>query len=444
MDPFSSKELNKIFKVSASNPLRLISRESTWLEFKESFNTFSLLKYAKAIASYANKEGGYIIFGVKDNPRDIVGLNNDNFEKIDSAHISKKLNEHFSPEIVIDMQTYEYKELKIGIIYVFKSNNKPIICKKSVNESANKLLLREGSIYYRYGGKNEVIKYEELVNILNKKQELENKAWLKTIGKIAKVGVNNVGILDILNGKITTSNNATLLLDESLIKNLKFIQEGEFSETEGAPTLKLVGEFKTIDNKVLQPTKFIKTLDPIVLNDQLVIESFLKQEKLDSPLSFIETICNYQIKYMPFYYFLYLEQQNNINFNKKNAMDYIKRIKDARKGKDYLFDRLTNDDNFKAANLNCETTAGKKRRDFFNLLSNKKINSDTKIINNEQKCLFEIILNFNSDNIQPKYILDYLLSLHIRPDGISQIAKGDFRKAVAYIDKILYRDIFFK
>ena len=80
-DPFSDKCLGKVFKCNTSNPYKLISRESSTLEFKESFNASALYKYAKTMAAFANKDGGYIIFGVKDKPRTVVGLNNDTFEK---------------------------------------------------------------------------------------------------------------------------------------------------------------------------------------------------------------------------------------------------------------------------------------------------------------------------------------------------------------------------
>ena len=45
-----------------------MSRESTWLEFKESYGFASLGKYLKSFAAYANTRGGYIVFGVANNP----------------------------------------------------------------------------------------------------------------------------------------------------------------------------------------------------------------------------------------------------------------------------------------------------------------------------------------------------------------------------------------
>ena len=59
------------------------------MEFKESFNWSSKDKYAKSIAAFANNLGGFIIFGIKNNPRDLVGLKSNNFDEIDEAKISE-------------------------------------------------------------------------------------------------------------------------------------------------------------------------------------------------------------------------------------------------------------------------------------------------------------------------------------------------------------------
>ena len=62
------------------DPERLISRESSWLEFKESFGWHSLAKYLKTSAAYANTKGGYIVFGVADRPHILKGLSGKGLE----------------------------------------------------------------------------------------------------------------------------------------------------------------------------------------------------------------------------------------------------------------------------------------------------------------------------------------------------------------------------
>ncbi len=74
-----NQEVKKILagRTSTGN---LRSRESNTVEFKQSFNKGSVAAYAKTMAAFANNSGGYIIFGITDTPRRIIGLKNDNFE----------------------------------------------------------------------------------------------------------------------------------------------------------------------------------------------------------------------------------------------------------------------------------------------------------------------------------------------------------------------------
>lgn len=67
------------------------------------------------------------------------------------------------------------------------------------------------------------------------------------IEKIARIGPFNVAILDLVRGDIHVKEieGTKLIMDRNLIGELKekvqFIEEGKFSETEGEPTLKIVG-----------------------------------------------------------------------------------------------------------------------------------------------------------------------------------------------------------
>ena len=79
--------------LSSRNPNGILkSRESNTVEFKESFNKANTAKYAKTMAAYSNNRGGYIIFGVKDNPRSIVGLKNNNFDNLNQEQFSEAIN----------------------------------------------------------------------------------------------------------------------------------------------------------------------------------------------------------------------------------------------------------------------------------------------------------------------------------------------------------------
>jgi hypothetical protein len=180
------EEYKDIFKFQTSSSNRITSRESSWLEFKESFNWNSKDKYAKSMAAFANNKGGFIVFGVKNNPRDLVGLQNDNFDNIDEAKITEYLNGVFSPEINFIKSTIKIRGKNVGLLKIYESTNKPIVCIKNDGE------IKEAEIYYRYSGRSEKIKYPELKTVLEEIRSQERKSWMDLLKKISRVDPSNV------------------------------------------------------------------------------------------------------------------------------------------------------------------------------------------------------------------------------------------------------------
>ena len=227
------------------------SRESTSLEFKENFNMGNLNEYAKTMAAFANNKGGIIIFGVRDRPRLPIGITKDKFDNIKQEKITEFLIDHFSPEIDWDIGIVEIEGKYFGYIYVFESENKPIICKKNNRD------LKTGEIYYRYRGQSRKIEYSELRKIIDELRENEKRMWMKHIEKIAQIGPRNIAFIDLIRGSIETQKleGSKFIIDRGLLNDLKekvkFIEEGKFSEKEGYPTLKLIGEVQANDNVII-------------------------------------------------------------------------------------------------------------------------------------------------------------------------------------------------
>lgn len=232
------EELKHIFKFHDAIPDRIISRESNTLEFKESFNWNSKDKYGCTVAAFSNNRGGYIVFGVKNRPRDLVGLSNDNFENLDESKIAEFLNSIFSPEILFEKYLIDVHTKKVGIFHIIQNPQKPVVCIKNSGD------LQEAVIYYRYNARNEKIKYPELKTLLEEIQSREKESWMEHFERISKIGAENALILDTIEGKIE-GNGGTLVIDEKLLPKLNFIKEGHFAE-KGFPTLKLIGDVKPI------------------------------------------------------------------------------------------------------------------------------------------------------------------------------------------------------
>lgn len=228
----------------------LKSRESNTIEFKESFNKANTAKYAKTMASYSNHRGGYIIFGVKDNPRAIVGLKNNNFDNLNQEQFSETINSLFAPAmewdcgvltIGISSPNGEIIDYRIGWIYTAEAEYKPIIAQKA-NDSEK---IAGGDVFYRYRARSEKIKFAEMSRIIEARIAKEREGLLKLLEVIRDSETANLGIVNYTNGKITTPYGVDVAFDRKLVtqvlKKAKFIKEGSFHETEGIPVIKVTG-----------------------------------------------------------------------------------------------------------------------------------------------------------------------------------------------------------
>lgn len=247
------------------------NRESMQLEFKQAFQLGdSLHTYARTMVGMANNSGGAIVYGVKDKPHLPIGLKNDKIDKFDPSRMTQVLLEFFSHDVDWEIDTFEQHGGRFGVIRVDEAPIKPVVCSKT-KQSAK---LREGAIYYRYRAETREIRYQELVNLLQSERDKEKRLWMDHIQSIAQIGPQYVQIADAARGEMQVGG-AKVLLDESLVKKLKVIKEGQFREREGAPTLRLVGDIDGLvssDHAVYAESAYPHTQSTIV--DQLPINQY--------------------------------------------------------------------------------------------------------------------------------------------------------------------------
>jgi len=329
MEFTNSESYKRIFTFNSSIPNRITARENGWLEFKESFNWLSKDKYAKSIAAFANSKGGYIVFGVKNSPRELIGLQSNNFEDTDEAKITGYLNSVLSPEIEYEKFTISMNNKTVGIFKVLPSKNKPTVCIKNDGD------LREAEIYYRYNAKSEKIKFPELKILLDQIREEERKSWMEHLERISKVGPVNAAILDIVGGEIS-GRGGTLVIDKKLVPKLKFIREGNFQEG-GRPVLKLVGDVKPVSVVVgKRGEKSIATASGVQITDDPnapVVRLEEKDLKKKYPLDYRTLTKNLHARYKDF----------------KGNQKYHKIKKQFIDDKRYCFTRHLDPDNPKSA-----------------------------------------------------------------------------------------------
>jgi hypothetical protein len=225
----------------------LFRREGQELEYKEQFNFSGLADYFKDFAAFANNRGGLLVFGVQDSPRLPIGLTDASlkmFNNIETEKITGYLLDIFSGDIYWELGVFEVEGKTYAIFQISEARVKPIIAKK---DEGRDQIIKNGEIYYRYGGRTQKIQYAELQNIINLRVEQNNQQWLDLMSKIGKAGPQNAAILDTERALIEKDDSKILVLDEELSHKIKFIKEGEFSEQKGAITLKLIGDIVPID-----------------------------------------------------------------------------------------------------------------------------------------------------------------------------------------------------
>lgn len=241
----NEKTIKEFLRLSGSY---LYHRESQELEFKEQFNLSGLADYFRDFAAFSNNRGGYLIFGVKDSPRLPNGMSEksiEQFNKLDPEKITGYLLEIFSSDIRWNQAVIIIDGKHFGVFKIFESMSKPVIAKK---DEGKEQTIKNGDIFYRYGGRTQKIQYAELEIIIQRRIEQNNQHWFDLVSKIAKAGPQNAAILDTEKSLIEKGESKILVIEDALASKLKFIKEGQFSEKDGAATLKLIGDVVPINS----------------------------------------------------------------------------------------------------------------------------------------------------------------------------------------------------
>lgn len=292
-NPFTRSRVLALLK-PGENSFDLGSRENSQLEFKEAFSYNSIAEYSRTMAAFANNRGGYLVFGVTDAPRQIKGLKDTRFEEMDTKIISEFLNEYFEPELCWTPHVHEIAGKRLGMLYTFQSENRPVICRK------NKDKLKEAAIYYRYRGTTRNIKFTELQSLLREQRELERSWWLSALTRLVTIGVQDAAVLSTVDGTVSGPK-ANFFIDSSLLEKIKFVRSGRFAENEGEPTLRVIGDAEVLDSRVVQPLREITKTRAIRWDD--IISDFIRGASPDNPVDYITQSCFGSSSYMPVYFF---------------------------------------------------------------------------------------------------------------------------------------------
>jgi hypothetical protein len=403
-------------------------KENSEIEFKESFHSpkHKDKKLHKWIASFANSNGGIILYGIKDNG-ELVGLQNNKLKDFDNKDLSQELLDYFAPEIKFELFTKTINNFEIGFLYIYKSENKPVITIKTANNN-----IQEGDIFFRYPGQSRKISYGDLRNIIEEKQNKLNEKWLKLINNVATIGVENIGLLNVENGELIGSKNK-LLIPEELLKKLTFINEGKFVEKDGAPTLKLIGDVQPVDsNKIMQ---LVENKYHIITHFEL-FNSFFEQElDTDSSKEFFRRVLHENSVYYPIYFYLVNSKLTQKEIKKVLINEKGNKVKDVEKR--FKLEKK-NPIKFQIGNISTGTDAAKKITEGYKKLKLKENIDFSKITPLELRYYIQAITHLKENEIDIEYIMKILKQIYNNYFNESSTTKSFIRKAICHIDLVIY------
>jgi hypothetical protein len=429
--PFSTSKLSLLFVKDTQNISKLRQCELFEVEYKQKFHIRGVSDYAKTIAAFANNNGGYFIFGVADQSKEIVGLEDNQFSDLKSHEFSTALSHLLSHSI--NWEPYPYRDpdtnRDLGIIYIHEASSKPVISLTGGQE------LKEGDIYYRYAGASKKIKYTELQHLIQLEVKRQADQWIEKIRKIQEIGVSNVGLLDIQSGQVSGSS-GSFYIDDELLPKLKFIEEGSFSEKEGAPTLKLIGNLERLPEGQIQVIRK-ETHQKNITSDEIIRRFFL-DDKVENPLEYVKAICHQNTGYLPVYFF-----HNASGIPKDEFINNIKEYRHKSSSKNYLLKRLKTEDIL----LNSESTidgngeASNERSKLLEKIKNKaKIAFNSPTDEASLVYFFQVIPYLNKEDLDWTYLKPIFQKLfqEVYPGSGNRLSLF-MRKALCHVDKVMYR-----
>ena len=169
--------------------------EDIYLDFKESFNKDDekhWIGLTSDAMAFANTYGGFIIYGVKDEVFELVGIDQTAKDVLtDTNLLLQKLNRYVSPHFS-NIRTKCYKTEKGSIVAIFvpESKGKTHIYIKDVNyklsNESNKKIISTGMVFIRRSASNHIVDPEDLEFIINKRIDYYKDSILSKIKKVVE------------------------------------------------------------------------------------------------------------------------------------------------------------------------------------------------------------------------------------------------------------------
>lgn len=198
------------------------------------------LNLVKDISAFANTRGGYLVFGVADDDKSLVGLPK-NIENIlkDANNIHSKINSYLDPELTaIRSKSFREKGKYFVVIFVPQSFNLTHIIKNDgvIYKQSNKpkMILKKGTFYVRRSSSNHLGDSRDLDDIVERRIDQFRDSLIDKIARVVSTPTDSN--LFILSKDPEDQTGERFIIEDSpdsiAIKGMSFTVAPETSEQE--------------------------------------------------------------------------------------------------------------------------------------------------------------------------------------------------------------------
>lgn len=171
------------------------AEEDDRVDYKQSIDLSSdkeWLEITKDISAFANTYGGYLVFGINDSEKKIVGLSRKVADTIkDANNLHQKINRYLEPKIgSLRAKEFKIDGKSIVVLYIPQSGGMTHMISKdggfSYPSKKEKVLLHKGTFFVRRSAGNHLGDSRDLGDVIERRIDQFRDALLNKVAKVVK------------------------------------------------------------------------------------------------------------------------------------------------------------------------------------------------------------------------------------------------------------------
>lgn len=176
------------------------AEEDDRLDFKQTIDLTSeidWLELTKDISAFANTYGGYLVFGVEDKTKKVVGIRRSLVQLLtDCNNIQQKINRHLSPEIA-SLRSKEYRVDGKSIVVLCvpcSAGRTHLIAKDGFGKlpsGKEKRVLCKGTFYVRRSAGNHLADAQDLEDMIGRRVEQFRDSLMDKVARVVEAPVDS-------------------------------------------------------------------------------------------------------------------------------------------------------------------------------------------------------------------------------------------------------------